>query len=278
MKKKKVIKIALLSLLAAIVIAFAALCIKYKGIANLVFNWDNIVSFVNSQRYSSKQLEDKMASNKAKMDKIANDDPNINIRGDLTDEEAKALSEGKITKEEAVSIVKGDTTLEEILASKENSTPKDEKDPQESEANTGKEDKKPNESETTKPKEDNPSKDEAPKDRVSEIIAELYVIQADFISQLEAIGDSAYAEYKSKAINYDRSKIPEIVNRYTDTVSAMERQCDEKVAALLKELEAELIKVNGDLSTVKEIKKYYYNEKSLKKSYYLNKMNDEDYK
>ena len=275
MKKKKIIITALLSLLAVIVIVFAALCIKYNGIANLVFNWDNIVSFVNSQRYSSKQLEDKMASNKAKMDKIAEDDPNINIRGDLTEEESKALSEGKITREEAVSIVKGDTTLEKVLASKENSTPKDEKEPQKPETNNGKEDK-PKEPEATKPKEDTPPKEESPKDRVSEIIAELYVIQADFIAQLEAVGDQAYADYK--AIRYKRDQIPAIVDSYTGTVSVMERQCDEKVASLLKELEAELIKVNGDLNTVKEIKKYYYNEKSLKKSYYLNKMNDEDYK
>jgi hypothetical protein len=275
MKKKKIIITALLSLLAVIVIVFAALCIKYNGIANLVFNWDNIVSFVNSQRYSSKQLEDKMASNKAKMDKIAEDDPNINIRGDLTEEESKALSEGKITREEAVSIVKGDTTLEKVLASKENSAPKDEKEPQKPETNNGKEDK-PKEPEATKPKEDTPPKEESPKDRVSEIIAELYVIQADFIAQLEAVGDQAYADYK--AIRYKRDQIPAIVDSYTGTVSVMERQCDEKVASLLKELEAELIKVNGDLNTVKEIKKYYYNEKSLKKSYYLNKMNDEDYK
>ena len=275
MKKKKIIITALLSLLAVIVIVFAALCIKYNGIANLVFNWDNIVSFVNSQRYSTKQLEDKMASNKAKMDKIAEDDPNINIRGDLTEEESKALSEGKITKEEAVSIVKGDTTLEKVLASKENSTPKDEKEPQKPETNNGKEDK-PKEPEATKPKEDTPPKEESSKDRVSEIIAELYVIQADFIAQLEAVGDQAYADYK--AIRYKRDQIPAIVDSYTGTVSVMERQCDEKVASLLKELEAELIKVNGDLNTVKEIKKYYYNEKSLKKSYYLNKMNDEDYK
>jgi hypothetical protein len=275
MKKKKIIITALLSLLAVIVIVFAALCIKYNGIANLVFNWDNIVSFVNSQRYSTKQLEDKMASNKAKMDKIAEDDPNINIRGDLTEEESKALSEGKITREEAVSIVKGDTTLEKVLASKENSAPKDEKEPQKPETNNGKEDK-PKEPEATKPKEDTPPKEESPKDRVSEIIAELYVIQADFIAQLEAVGDQAYADYK--AIRYKRDQIPAIVDSYTGTVSVMERQCDEKVASLLKELEAELIKVNGDLNTVKEIKKYYYNEKSLKKSYYLNKMNDEDYK
>lgn len=273
--KKKVIKITLLSLLVAMFIAFVALCVKYNGIANLVFNWDNVVSFVNSQRYSTKQLEDKMASNKEKMDKIAEDDPNINIRGDLTEEEAKALSEGKITKEEAVSIVKGDTTLEETLASKENNAQKEEKDPQKPDKDIGNEDK-PKEPDAENPKEDNPPKEEEPKDRVSEIIAEFYVIQADFIAQLEAVGDKAYADYK--AIRYKRDQIPAIIDNYTGTVSAMERQCDEKVATLLKELETELIKVNSDLGIVKEIKKYYYNEKSLKKSYYLNKMNDEDYK
>lgn len=269
MKKKKALKIALLSLLGLVIAVIAVLCIRYKGITNMVFNWDNIVSFVNSQRYSAKQLEGKMEANKNKIEEIAKKDPNIDIRGDLTEDEAQALSEGKITKEEAISIVKGDTTLEEVLSSKETNTEP------ESDANTA---DKPLPSEQTPPKEDPPKEEEppAPKDRASEIIAELYVIQAEFISQLEAIGDKAYADYK--AIRYKRDQIPAIIDSYTGEVTALELNCDRTVNDLLKELEAELTKVGGDLNTVKEIKQYYYKEKSLKKSYYLNKMNDEDYK
>lgn len=282
MKKKKIIKITLLSILAVIVVTLGALGIRYRNIVRIVFNWDNIVSFVNSRK-STDEIEKKMETNKAKMEKIAEENPLINIRGELTAEEAKAYAEGKITQEEAVRIVKGDATLEEILAAKE---PKEEPEPEEKPADekTG---QKPSDVKSEEPvKTDTPKKDEtvetqAPAkneetDKVSALVAELYVVQADFISRLEALGDQAYADYK--ACHYDRNQIVTIVDSYTGTVGTMEAECDAKVRALLKELETELKAVGGDLGLVKEIRDYYYDEKSLKKSYYLNKMNDEDYK
>jgi len=387
MKKKKLLRI-LIPIIVVLVAVAVFFGIKFKNVLTLL-NWDNAVSFVNSQRYDREEIEGQMKDNKEKMEKIAEENPHINIRGDLTEEESKALADGTITKEEAVSIVKGDVTLEEVIASKEDSpateekpdegkkpqkptggttsdkkdtgketekptagttsgkkdtdketekpttgTTSDKKDPgketekpttgttsdkkdtgketekptvgttsdkkdtgKETEkpttgttsgkTDTGKETEKPatgvtsgntdtkNEAPTNKP----PAEDKKPepsKDRASEIIAELYVIQADFISRIEAIGDKAYADYED--INYKRDQIPAIVNSYSAEVSALERECDGKVRTLLQELEAELTKVNGDLSVVKEIQTYYYKEKSLKKSYYLNRLNDEDYK
>lgn len=306
MKNKKTLKITLLSILAVIVILLAFLCARNWSTIRLVFDWDNIVSFVNSHRYSTKDLETKLDDNKVKMEKIAEESPHINIRGDLTDEERAAFSQGLITKEEAAQIIKGDTTMEEILASREetgdaNAPPSDTGKEQETSSKADppktdnppkvteppktdapKDDGKTNSSDTT-PKPDSTdaesSKEPDPpeeRDRVSEIIAELYVVQADFISRLEALGDTAYADYK--AIHYDRSQIMNIINSYTGTVTAMESECDATVNALLSELTSELNKVGGDQSIVKEIRKFYYEEKSLKKSYYLNKMYDEDYK
>ena len=280
MNKKKIIKITLLSILAVIVVTLGALGIRYRNIVRIVFNWDNIVSFVNSRK-SAEEIEKKMETNKAKMEKIAEENPLINIRGELTAEEAKAYADGKITREEAVKLVKGDATLEEILAAKE-----PEKKPEE-EPKAEKPEDKPADTKTESPPKAQPPKKEetvetqAPAkkeetDKVSALVAELYVVQADFISRLEALGDQAYADYE--ACHYDRNQIVTIVDSYTGTVGTMEAECDAKVRALLKELEAELKAVGGDLGLVKEIRDYYYDEKSLKKSYYLNKMNDEDYK
>ena len=263
MKRKKIIRTVVFSVLGIILALLIFLGIRYKDTVKLVFNWDNIVSFVNSQRYSGEEIEKKLDKNKKEMEKIAEKDPNINIRGDLTEEEAKALKDGLITQEEAVAIVKGDATLEEILASKE----KKEETP---------EDENPKKDESAKQETGPPKAETAPPDRASEIIAELYVIQADFISRLETVGDRAYADYKAQ--RYDRSKIMDIVDSYTGEVGQMELECDNKVRALLTELEAELKATGGDLNVVKEIRKYYYKEKSLKKTYYLNKLNDEDYK
>ncbi len=272
MKKKKTLKIILFSLLAVIVIVVAALCIRFSDALRLV-TWDNIVSLVNSQRYSKDELKTQLDDNKKKMETIAKESPHINIRGDLTEEESTALKEGKITKDDAVGIVKGDTTLDEILSGKDGQSSQGDNNPSGSQ---GQEDKptvnKPQEGEASDPA----ATDQPEQDRVSEIVAELYVVQADFISRLEAVGDSAYADYK--AIHYDRSQITSIVDSYTGTVANMEAECDATVRALLAELEAELNKVGGDLGLVSEIRQFYYKEKSLKKSYYLNKMNDEDYK
>ena len=266
MKNKKVLKIVLLSVLAIIVVTAAVLCIRFKDALRLV-TWDNIVSLVNSQRYSTDELETQLNENKKKMEDIAEESPHINIRGDLTEEANTALKEGKITKDDAVGIVKGDTTLEKVLSDKAAES-----------QNPDTQSKEPSQStpdESSKEPENEPEA-EAPKDRVSEIVAELYVVQADFIARLEAVGDAAYADYK--AIHYDRSKITSIVDSYTGTVANMEAECDATVRGLLAELETELNKVGGDLSLVSEIRQFYYKEKSLKKSYYLNKMNDEDYK
>lgn len=264
MSKKKIIRIIIFSILGLILAVAVFLGIRYRNTLKLVFNWDNIVAFVNSQRYSSDEIEEKMEDNKKQLETLAKKDPNINVRGDLSAEEAKALKDGLITYEEAISIVKGDTTLEEILASKENKEePQEEKEPDEK----PEDEKKPEE----KPQEPKPEPD-----RVSEIIAEFYVIQADFISRLEAMGDRAYEDYKAQ--NYDRSKVMDIVNSYTGEVGILEAECDAKVRTLLKELETELTAKGGDLGIIKEIRQYYYNEKSLKKTYYLNRLNDEDYK
>lgn len=336
MKGKNTKKIILFSVLGILIAGIVTICICFDDTVKLVFNWDNITSFINSQRYSREEIEGQMQENKKQMEKIAEEDPNINIRGDLTEEETKALNEGRITKEDAVALVMGTKTLEEILTPSEdspdntpeedprtqedagaednpdNSTGNGSDSPTDNQTDTGPRDNSDNQTDTrprdnpddkteTKPqnnttgktdssgnttgskhpskKEDagtKPPQEEEKTDRPSEIIAELYVIQADFIARLEAMGDRAYEQYKD--LHYDRSKITSIIEGFTGEVTALETECDNKVKALLTELEAELKKVGGDTAVVSEIRKYYYTEKSLKKTYYLNKLNDEDYK
>ncbi len=263
-KRKKKLRKTILGIVIILLVVITAICIRFRNVVRMVVNWDNIMAYVNSQRYSKEDLEKQMADNKAKMEKIAKENPLVDIRGELTEEEKTALANGEITKEQAKKIVKGHTTLKEIRENKkkENESKKDESsNPQ----NT-----------TPKPDADKGKPTTELNGRVSEIVSELYVIQADFISRLEAIGDSAYADYK--ATNYDRSKVMSIVDSYTGTVGAMESECDKKVNSLIKELNVELEKAGEDKTLAKDIQKYYYTEKSLKKSYYLDRLNDEDYK
>ena len=279
MKKKRLIGIILLVILLVVLIAVIAIGIRFRNTLGVALNWDNIVSFVNSQRLDSEDIKAKMEHNENKMKELADDSPHINIRGDFTPEEKKAFSEGKITREDAVNIIKGETTLDDVMAGKPEAPPG--KEPAQTNASQTEQPSGGNgSSQSTEPQQTVPTDTEPvpeePKDRASEIVAELYVIQAEFIAELEAIGDLAYADYK--ATHYDRSKVVSIVDSYMGTASALEAECDNKVNTLLKELKAELEKAGGDQSVVKEIRNFYYNEKSLKKSYYLNRMYDEDYK
>lgn len=265
-KKRRIVKITLIVLGVLVAIILAALIAVRIWMPNAfkLLTWDNITAAFNSWWYSTEDLEQQMQTNKEKMEKLAEEDPLIEIRGELTEEEVAALKSGEITPEEAKLIVKGETTLEQIRENKKKAE----------EAEASETEQEPEEEPEQDPQQE-PSQPVA-KDKVSEIVAELYVVQAEFITKLEGIGDKAYEDYR--ATHYNRAKVMEIVDSYTEVVGQMEAECDKTVNGLIKELKAELTKAGRDHSLAKEIQNYYYTEKSLKKSYYLNKLNDEDYK
>jgi len=260
---KRIILIVLLVLIIAL-------------IAVGIWQRDNIKSFINSIRYSTEKIEQKMEANKKKMEKLI-DDNDLEVRkGGLTEEETAALTSGEITQEEAKKILRGKTTLEKLRGKKK------------AEASADKKDEEVQNSETANPKPPEPEKTETSKEsvnkepekppkedkmtrEVSDIVAELYVVQADFISQLEAIGQQMYAEYIGEN-NYNRENIPNIIEKNLPTVGKLERECDAKINTLLAELETALKDGGGDLSLVDEIRNYYYEEKSLKKTYYFDQI------
>ena len=308
--KKKLIKRIVISLAGVLIglpliLIIAAGCIFGFDTVFYALKSDNLMAFINSMRYSQEDIENKMEENQQKLEKIVEESPLIEIRGGLTEEETKALAEGKITQEQAVQLVKGEITLEEAMAANQApGTPADpnSQDPNAADPNaidpngqvpqtpattpaTAPEQtpatpqspsagKTPQPTTQTKPSNTTTAKPEV--DEVSTLVAELYVVQADFLSRLEAVGDQAYADYV--ATHYDRSQVDTIVNSYTATVGAMESECDKKVSALVKDLKAAIKKANGDMNLAKEVTNYYYTEKSLKKSYYINKIKGEDYK
>ena len=231
-----------------------------------IWQRDNINSFINSLKYSEEEISQKLDDNNKKMDDIVETTKYIDVKkGGLTAEEEKAVTSGEITEEDAVKIMRGQTSLEEIKSQKQENS--------DNKSVTANPPKTENEQApaSQKPVEEPPkeaTKEEVMTDEVSNIVAELYVIKANFIAQLESIGQQMYNEYI--ATHYDPTKIMSIVDKYLPTVSQLEAQCDSTINGLLSQLEAALKKGDGDLGLVNEIRQYYYKEKSLKKSYYLN--------
>ena len=101
-----------------------------------------------------------------------------------------------------------------------------------------------------------------------EELADRSELSKGFISQLENTGQQMYNEYI--ATHYDPTKIMSIVDKYLPVVSQLEAECDATINNLLSELKTALENGGGDLSLINEIRQYYYKEKSLKKSYYMN--------
>ena len=252
--KKKIIAFSIVGVLVAALIVAG------------VWQWDNIVSLVNSVRYSETQISKKLEHNNEKLQKMVDNTEYINIRGGLTPEEEHALASGEITVEDAVNLVRGSTSLEQIRENAAGGSPPDDSSSQ-TEAPSSSNEKGGGESKEqggTKTEETDTMTDE-----VSAIVAELYVVKSEFLAKLNSTGMQAYDEYVARGS--DSSQLNAIIESYMPAAGKLETECDQKVASLLTRLEAALKKGGGDLSLVNEIRQYYYNEKSLTKSYYLNK-------
>ena len=81
--KKRKVMIIVVAILMVIAVILGALCIRYWHIVRLIANPENIGAYIDSLRYSKEDLEKKMDDNKSKMEQIAEENPLINIRGDL---------------------------------------------------------------------------------------------------------------------------------------------------------------------------------------------------
>lgn len=256
-----------------IILIILALLIVFLAVLG-VWQRNNIKAFINSLRYSENEISEKLENNNQKLKKIVDETEYINIRGALTEEEEKALASGEITSEDAMRLVKGDVTLEELRSSESASAPAEAQNtvPPENSVSGAPEkapDALPQQSDgdaQPKPKTDA----EIMQEEVSQIVAEMYVLKSDFVNQLEALSNQAISDYEEGGEN--KSQVNAIVESYLPAAGSLETACDQKMNALLARLEESLKKGGGDLGLVNEVRQFYYNEKSLKKSYYLNKI------
>ena len=108
---------------------------------------------------------------------------------------------------------------------------------------------------------------------VSEKIIEFYSLKAYYLGQLGQMEARVKADYM--ALPEEKQNLvgkKELVSKYMSVATSLLNQCDAKVDALTKEMEAEIKAVGGDLSIIKLVKEAYENEKNLKKSYYISKL------
>ena len=108
---------------------------------------------------------------------------------------------------------------------------------------------------------------------VSKKIIEFYSLKAYYLGQLGQLESQVIADYT--ALPDSKKNLvgkQEIASKYMSVATSLLSQCDARVDTLLKELEASIKEVDGDLSIITTIKNAYENEKNLKKSYYMSKL------
>ena len=106
--------------------------------------------------------------------------------------------------------------------------------------------------------------------RVSELVAKMYSIKADFITQLSAFESRIISEYKALPKEQRTSATKtRIVSENMSYVMGLEAQCDAQVKAVTDELTA-IMTANGKPTTlVDQINAAYVSEKEIKKAYYV---------
>ena len=283
MKKLRIVLI----ILAVIVAVTAALCI---------WQWQNINAVVDSIRYDEQQLEQQaQQSEKDIADYLENNQ--IGTIRPLTEEESAAVTSGEITEQDAVKISTGKLTLEEAKQNKaqqdkvtsDNTSDK----PAESQKPTETSQPKPadksvtkprNDTATSKPSEENeekqPEQEKQPEEPeevdydtlISEKVAQLYVVKANFYAEF----NNAWATQKALYLQLpkserSRAKKASIVKSYMGEGLAMEQKYDAQVEAIITELKTLLTEAGRGTELADSIRAAYNQEKKAKKAQLINK-------
>ncbi len=208
-------------------------------------NIDAILKFI---QHDEATLEEMLIENEKEIDATLEEYPELEITP-LDDETKQKLQEGTLSEEEVA----------EILT--QTSKPSDGKQQTQ---------KKPS---TTKKEESKPKKDvAAANEEIAQLVARVYVIQADFLGRLANVEAKARAQLHAlpKEEQTKERKVA-IGKSYIGEMSKLESQCDGEISAIVSKVR-KLLSESGQKTTLADtIQSTYEREKSLKKAYYMNR-------
>ena len=217
-------------------------------------NWNTIDAFIHSLGTTVEQTEKELEENKKILQKFIDEDDDIVVR-DLTEEEAKALNSGNLSEEEVIEILTG-------------------REPEEKPVKTPKPIDKPSKPNFTPKPTSTP--ESTSQDKISQLIAKLYVQKALYLNKLDDIEAQVRAEFLATPNKWgtkaDAKKV--LLNKYLPTVAEWEKNCDTMVYGILDEIREEIKKTGKDEAVVDTIKISYLEEKKLKKAYFINRYMD----
>ena len=239
MKRRKTILCTILVLLAV-------------SLAGL-FWWqrDNLKAIHAATQHTSAELEEKLDENQQMIQEAVKAAGEVTV-GEISEEDRQAFRDGSITQEQLV----------------ERLTNGGEGEPREEPANTS----RPESDGTPPPEPPKPAENTYQKE-LSALIARVYVLREEYTLALDTMYADAKAEYLAlPAEKRTKTQLLKMARGYLSRASALEKECDGKMDEIVRAMEKLLRENGGDLGLVDTVVYTYANEKSLKKSWYMSKM------
>lgn len=204
--------------------------------AAAIWQRDNIKAFYLGMKYSSPDEISALMDDNDKIIEDALKEYNAGEIAELDEEQKKELESGALTEQEAIDIVLGKKDGRGQSTGSAKGTKKDETD-----------------------------------EKISQQIAKMYVLKAQYTSALEGLRSSIIAEYKALPKDKHTTASKEALGKKALGMAAsLESSCDANVNAVISELKSILSAAGRDMSLVSSIQTAYNNEKQLKKAYYIN--------
>lgn len=255
--------------LALVLLAAAALAWRFR---------QEIAAFGVSRKYTTAELEEQLGANDSAIRDAVEAASEVTVRAP-TDEEKQALRDGSLTHEELVSRL----TETAPTASPETAPPQSggqESTPTATQSPTQAATEQPTQ-EPSKQTPETPETTETPPEasdysrRLSALIAEVYVLRETYVNALETMEEDAKADYRALSES-ERSgkKLASLVSDYLARATALEKECDAKIDEIITEMEALIAANNGDMSLTDTVFDTYINEKSLKKAWYMSRLQE----
>lgn len=239
MKRRKTILCTILVLLAV-------------SLAGL-FWWqrDNLKAIHAATQHTSAELEEKLEENQQMIQEAVKAAGEVTV-GEITEEDRQAFRDGSLTQEQLV----------------ERLTNGGEGEPREEPASTS----RPESDGTPPPEPPKPAENTYQKE-LSALIARVYVLREEYTLALDTMYADAKAEYLAlPAEKRTKTHLLKMARGYLSRASALEKECDGKMDEIVRAMEKLLRENDGDLGLVDTVVYTYANEKSLKKSWYMSKL------
>lgn len=216
---------------------------------------ENLKALRDAVRYTSGELEEKLAENRQLIRDAVDAAPEIAVR-EVTEEERQALRDGTMSQEELVErlLDTGQSGTQAPAGSTETAQgPETERPPAEQAGPT----------------------DDLCQRELSALVARVYVLREEYTNALDAMYDRAKAEYRGLPEG-ERSKtnLTKMASGYLAEATDLEKECDGKMDAIISDMEALIQTCGGDTGLPDTVFNVYLNEKSLKKAWYMSKLEE----